>query len=57
MSTIWSKLYSITTKCNMDARIKFSNYQGRLQQTRKLKLHDLIDSYICDKCNDIETKH
>ena len=54
----WKKLYLIPTHCNVNARIRFFQYQI-LQRTlltnRKLWLFKLIDSENCDNCETTET--
>ena len=54
----WQKLYLIPKQCNVNARIRFFQYQilqRSLLTNRKLWLFKLIDSENCDKCEMTET--
>ena len=56
--TNWQKIYILPKTCNVNARIRFFQYQvlhRSLLTNRKLFLFNLIDSEKCDNCDMVET--
>ena len=58
----WKRMFLMATKCNVNARIKYFNYQilqRSLVTNRKPYIFKLIDSEKCDnyKCNVTITHH
>ena len=56
--TNWQHIYTIPKKCNVNARIRFFQYQvlhRSLLTNRKLSLFNLIDTEIWDNCDKVET--
>ena len=58
IDTNWEPIYSRAQKCNLNARIKFFNYQilhRSLATNKKLMVFGITDNNQCDKCSNIET--
>ena len=54
----WKKLYLLSNKCNLNAKMVFFQYQilhKTLITNRKLKMFNLSDTEMCDNCDKIET--
>ena len=58
VDTNWELIYARAQKCNLNARIKFFNYQilhRSLATNKKLMVFGITDNNQCDKCGITET--
>ena len=54
----WTKLYTMASKCNLDARLRYFNFQvlhKTLITNKKFKLFNISDNDTCDNCTEVDT--